>query len=369
MKVYCDHPWKHLKIRADGAVKSCCFQGDATLGNLLTEGFEAIWDGTSAKSMRDSILDQKLDKHCDVPRAFCPYRTQDLSNPDVPQDLEDEYLVDTNYDDAHTAYPKRLELDLHPSFCNIGGLTPNDDNPTCIMCGRDASIAQQLPDRIQEVCEALIPLLRRVGWIHIMGLAEPFWKGKIHQVLDWLGYGDTVPIVVSTNTNGTILTEKSISKYLERTPRSETRFSLDSASPETFRKIRQIDGFDTAVKNLRIWNKKRVMGKQKLWIANNINTYNVGEIEQMVELAADTGVDGLSLWPTDPISREGGKGVFGDAWCINESNTHLFTEAQEKAIKRGHELKVNIHFIKPLDLNGVFYNKPLDQGVKVEQYD
>lgn len=86
-----------------------------------------------------------------------------------------------------TKYPKQIELALPPTWCNIGGLNPTQDT-ACIMCPRSSlqfiQTMSNVDDRTDLLLEKVKPAIPHLETFTILGIAEPFYKGRIFEILD-----------------------------------------------------------------------------------------------------------------------------------------------------------------------------------------
>lgn len=325
MTAFCDWPFTQLKVNCEGSVTMCCFQERECLGNILETSLEDIWFGELAENVRKDILNRRFHATCTY-TGTCPYRFSNLEDKSFERKL----------------YPTQFEIDLPSQHCNIGGLKPSEKNPACIMCERHRNTWQEFwqEDRLEEVCAKLKPYIKNISLLHIQGISEPFWKERIFELLDWLGVNQyKQQIDVSTTTNGTLMTKERRQRFFQY-PKSTIVWSLDASTPEVYRAIRRVDMYDRIVENLKAYAKERVPG-QALQIHNNINTLNINDVEGMVELAAEVGVDRLDFNPTYNTPDI----------CVNESNVHLFKEAQEKIVRLSNRLGVNCTFMRDFGLN------------------
>lgn len=210
----------------------CCFQHRKCLGNILDQSFEELWFGPVAQAIREETLGDRFHPTCQT--QSCPYR---------------HLKVLPKQEATFFHYPIEFEIDLPSQHCNIGGEDPNDKHPACLMCERHLYYVKQ-DDRLKEVCERIKPYTQYVRSIHIQGIAEAFWKDRIFDILDWLGVEQyKEQITITTTTNGTILPKARRERWLKY-PKSIVTFSIDAATPETFRLIRRVDMFDKIMENL-----------------------------------------------------------------------------------------------------------------------
>lgn len=335
LEAFCGHPFTRVRVTAEGNVAMCCFQRQdplsmesAYLGNLRTSSFDEIWFSDLAEEIRQDTADGNLHKKCNVPG--CPFIS-----------MRRPYPKSTI---TYNEYPNFLEIDLPNRHCNVGGSNPGPKNPACIMCERagppDVFIPEE--DHLEGILHKIIHIVPNLYQIHIQGIAEPFYKDIIFRILDILKFDDHKDkITISTTTNATLLKEPVRRRYLERVPRSITNFSIDAATPETFKKIRIFDCFDSVVSNIYAFDRERVRHRQFLRIHNNINILNVHEVLGMVKIAHRARAEYIEFNPTDGWNRD---------ILVNESNCGLFSKAQVDIIEECKRLRVPVNFLRPLDL-------------------
>jgi len=277
-----------------------------------------IWNSKLANDIRESILRGELHPTCGMSQN-CPYLVCDR----IPQKTQWMQM------------PDELELDLPNQHCNIGGENPSPQHPACLMCSRHKHFERQ-GDRLDEICTLFSSYMKHLRIIHIQGVAEPFWKDRIFEILNNLNFWPYAKqIRLTTYTNGTILNEKRIKKFM-RVPNHNLTFSIDAATPETYKKIRRINAFDKVVENLMICSELCQRGKQYLQIHNNINTINLGEVVGMVELAAKARVSYIDFNPT----------YLTDGICVNKDNVHLFKQAEKEIREAAKKLKISVAFMR-----------------------
>lgn len=327
-KPYCAYPFERVRVTCEGDIYFCCFQRRYALGNILEKSFDDIWFSDLAEEIRSSVLGGQLHKHCQD--EGCPYLYQKNLN---------------KVAGAHPlAIPRLLEIDLPNYHCNIGGFSPNAKTPACLMCERSMpGYRFQKVDRLEEILPKLAHLIPELYGIHIQGVAEAFWHDYLFKALDLLEYDrNRDRIQVSTTTNGIGLNDERRRRFFARCPMSSVSFSLDAASSETYKKIRRLDAYEHVVRNLISYGIERKRHKKALLrIQNNINIYNVHEVAGMVDVAALAQVDAIEFNPTSGYLTE---------ILVNKSNAHLFKAAELTARRQARSRKVNIEFLRPLDL-------------------
>lgn len=317
---YCHFPFDKVKINSAGDVTNCCWMNEP-IGNILNQTLEEIWNSNLLLQIRQSVINRLLHANC---RGLCPHNFQPLIQKSISQ------LV----------YPRLLELDLPNTHCNIGGHNPTPDT-ACIMCSRAMPNFSPSSDLSDEVAKAYSKYTRHLQSVHIQGIAEPFWKGRIFRILELLLAPDTLH--VSAITNGTLLSGDNLTRWLH-IPNSRLIISIDAGTPATYKKIRKIAAFDTILNNIDQFNKLKSTN-QYLQLTANINIHNVHEVEQIVEIAAKYNVNSLELNTTDIVDDAMSHMV------VNANNAHLFHQAQERATILASQLGVRLVILKPLSLN------------------
>jgi len=317
----------------------CCFQRpdplkeekEAYLGNVLEQTFDEIWFGDLAEDIRKETREGNLHDRCQCPG--CPI---------LP--LKKPYPVDHI---VYNEYPNFLEIDLPNTHCNVGGLRPDPvKSPACIMCERAAPHFKPEQDRLMEVLSRIAHIVPNLYQIHIQGIAEPFFpiRGNylLFEVMDALEYEKFKDqITISVTTNATILKEKLRKEYLQRAPNSITNFSLDAATPETFKAIRIFDCFNQVLENIYAFDRERVREKQFIRIHNNINTMNVHEVRGMVHIAQKARAEYVEFNPTNGFNHK---------ILVDPSNCGLFKKAEEEIVAECKKLNQPYKLLRPLDL-------------------
>lgn len=333
IEAFCGWPFTRCRVTCEGNVAMCCFQrqdprkqNNPYLGNLLHNTFDEIWFSDLADDIRQQTLQGVLHEKCQC--SGCPFTT--IVKPYPTQEI------------IYNEYPTFLEIDLPNTHCNVGLEDPNEKHPACVMCERAAPWFKTEENHLETVIKSVAKIMPNLQQIHIQGLAEPFWKNLLFQVLDWLNFDEyKYQCTVSVTTNGTIFKQKVREEYLHRCPHSITNFSIDAATPETYQTIRILPLFNQVLENLYAFNSERKRNRQFLRVCNNINLMNIHEAVSMVGIAAKADVEYIEFNPTD-----------GFNWkiLVNEENCGRFFRVQQDIIAECKRLKVPYNFIRPLDM-------------------
>ena len=337
---FCEYPFNRIRLTAEGNLSFCCFmrpdplkqESDAYIGNVLEKTFDEIWFGAEAEAIRASIINGDLHEKCKCPG--CPYLT-----------LKKPYAVK---EFTYNEHPNFLEIDLPNTHCNVGGLTPDPvKSPACVMCERSGPAFRPEKNHLFEVLKRIKHIVPNLYQIHIQGIAEPFYQTRengflLFEVLDFLDFDRYAEqITVSITTNGTLFKKSVREEYLKRVPHSITNFSIDAATPETFKAIRIFDCFDKVLENLYDFSNERVRERQFLRLHNNINLMNVHEVIGMVHIAHKANVEFVEFNPTNGFNHK---------ILVNEKNCGKFAKAQIDIEEECKRLGVPLNLIRPLDL-------------------
>jgi MoaA/NifB/PqqE/SkfB family radical SAM enzyme len=317
----------------------CCFQRPDPLkpdtnvyhlGNVLEQTFDEIWFSDLCEDIRRETREGRLHPQCQCPG--CPILP-------LKQPYPTEHVV-------FNEYPNFLEIDLPNTHCNVGGKNPGPKSPACVMCERSAPFFRPEKDDLMEVLARIKHIVPNLYQIHIQGIAEPFFPTKgsnllfeVMDALDYELYKDQ--ITISVTTNGTLFKKSTRQEYLKRAPNSITNFSIDAATPETFKAIRIFDCFDKVLENMYAFDKERVREDQYLRVHNNINIMNVHEVVPMVHIANKARAEYVEFNPTNG---------FNHLILVDESNCGRFKKAQQDIIVECEKLGQSYSILRPLDL-------------------
>lgn len=335
MKAYCNLPFNRIKIDADGKFQSCCHQ-TTYYGNILTDDItmEELFKLPELVDVKSAVLSNSLHKSCS--NTKCPKYYIDLKNKQDTVSL--------------SKYPKELEINLPSTWCNIGGMKPTPDT-ACIMCPRSSKkhMNSQPSDRTTEILDKIKPAMPYINTFTVLGISEPFWKGKLFEVFDYLEWNklDKKPYFW-TYSNGTIFNSDIQDIYMnDYVNWGAIGFSIDAATQETYKKIRRLNTFDKITKNLEIYfNKTHKDSEKRDWsfITNNINMLNVYEMEDMVRYSKNVGSNRIQFTLTYIVNAD--MRLDRNLLC-NESNWKIFWENAQRAEQVAKELNHEIGFYVP----------------------
>jgi len=205
-------------------------------------------------------------------------------------------------------------------------------NSRCIMCDypERADITQEFTTKeIEKIIDEL-KAIRTTGVTFFGG--EPLLRGDIFHLIQ---YASKSGLMTQMPTNGILLSDKSMAEKLVRSGIDEITVSLDSSTKEDYRKIRNIDGFDKAIEGIKnlVELRKNVKYPSDISIISTITENNVDDIPNILRLAESLGVEGISIFPAQPVETLPNQ--IGEAYKKKLKNTlnYLITEK-----KRGNKI-------------------------------
>tara|TARA_Y100000034_G_scaffold134354_1_gene202539 strand:- start:89 stop:1186 length:1098 start_codon:yes stop_codon:yes gene_type:complete len=336
VKTFCDRPFVHMKINHLGRACQCCYQSMST-GDILNAPIEEVWGSQLAKDIQKTTLKNELHPACKG-WGGCPYIGLKLEN-----------MVGTHEVNPGCHYPQVLEVDLPPYHCNIGGENPNEKNPACIMCPRNDPKFVKNPhfhvNRFDEILEKVKPLIPHLKELWVLGVAEPFWKNAIFDSLQKLEYPEhRDKLTVVTFTNGTIFGAKTRERWIHTVKKACVHFSIDAATPETYRQIRRLDFYETIKRNITAYGRQNV-ADHEIRICHNINRLNFHELPKMVHEANEMGAHCLDF---NPVHNAGGHTDLGILGLRNKDRTK-FEESKRLAEEASRNSPVIIRFKRNFD--------------------
>ena len=178
-------------------------------------------------------------------------------------------------------------------------------NLDCVMCPWK-TVRQDLGHRgnmAPAVWEALAPFLGEVASVDFSGGGEPLLQPRL---FDWIKQARTHGCDTGFLTNGLLLTQDEVKRILDL-EMTWIGISVDGADAPTYEAIRKKSSFDTVCRNIRYLT--RQSPRPLVMINFVIMPSNCGQLEQMVDLARDLGVDQINFKQCDVIRGNHGKGM------------------------------------------------------------
>jgi len=193
-------------------------------------------------------------------------------------------------------------------------------NLDCVMCPWRTVRQHHDSDGILHpaVWNALRPHLKQVASIDFSGGGEPLLQPKL---FEWICEARDNGCKTGFLTNGLLLAEKTVQNILTAGV-DWVAVSMDGASADIYERIRKGATFARVCNNIKRFASARTGEKPRLALNFVIMTHNAHQLQDMVGLASELGVDQINFKQCDVIRGEDGKGH------------GLFSDRKSKGIRR-----------------------------------
>jgi len=179
-------------------------------------------------------------------------------------------------------------------------------NLNCVMCTRSKMNPSRLnQDLSLEKFKYILKEIPTVKKIKLQGMGEPLLTKNLWKITQ---YGISQRKKSTTTINGTLINKENVDLILKNFV--EVIVSLDTANPGNYLQIRRMDFFDRVVENLKLLTqrKKELQSHTKIYMSSVISHLNYKEIDALIELAKNCGVDEIGFvevenWKT-PLERD-----------------------------------------------------------------
>jgi radical SAM protein with 4Fe4S-binding SPASM domain len=185
--------------------------------------------------------------------------------------------------------------------------------------------------------------LPELEWTALHGIGEPLLNPALPDMIRHL---KNRQVVVCLNSNG-ILLDEIHQNALIAAGLDELRISLDAASAQDYKAVRNSDKFDRIISNLRTFPnqlklRKRSNPKISLWYLGN--TENISELPEFVRLAASLEVDEVYLQRLVYFQDDEGYGLARAEKTLADSNAaavEFIQKSQDLASRLGIQFRAS----------------------------
>lgn len=130
--------------------------------------------------------------------------------------------------------------------------------------------------------------------VKLQGMGEPLLN---KQLISMLSLGEERGLFMRFTSNASLCNQK-VAEQLSQLQNTSITFSLDGSTAETFESIRVGGRFEQIQKNIRNLSQIRGSKKQPVLLAWTVVTNrNIHEVQQIVKMASDLGIDRITLQP------------------------------------------------------------------------
>ena len=190
-------------------------------------------------------------------------------------------------------YPEFLKAEITTS-CNM----------SCTFCGAakaDGKTVGRVGKHMSpEILQKLLSNIPMIRWIDIQGVGEPLTHPNFLEILRLLS---CLGVSVQFTTNGTLLNAGVLDSISGGIVHSIT-ISLSASCATSYLRLHGSNFFDLVLENVRRVVRSRRGGKPKVRVLAVIMSQNLSELNRLIEITKDLGVDSLVLSAYKPISGE-----------------------------------------------------------------
>jgi MoaA/NifB/PqqE/SkfB family radical SAM enzyme len=341
---HCIYPWHWMTVTPDGDAHPCP-HGSTAIGNVCSDSPVNVWNSSVMQEVRASILAGNVHPVCRTSNcphqqpneAFSPPEAKPVIDDQWADSFDEEWYLENNPDVAaavrrleyisglehfvkfgrgeHRGFRlnsrQRKQADNHAANALLSlsehsrGATElrsfpvdvvlqitNICNLRCVMCGHGIGSVENKKHMSLEVVDRASPFLSRASRMICSGMGEPllapaFWK--------FIGtHGKDPSVFIRANTNGDFMTPENAQRVMD-SGLKEISFSLDSATPAMYAKIRG-GNFERALTGVAIMCEARKSHARKsleIFINMTLMCENIVEAPAFVDVARSLGVDGV----------------------------------------------------------------------------
>lgn len=224
----CRQVFDAMAIHANGDIVCWCVdvEGKHVYGNVFTDRIADVYNGPAYREIREWLLQSRPDTWCPAVEYHCPLRAVPASR------------------DLKTTECRVKLLRLEPvTYCNL----------RCPVCPVETGFKQR-PELTETRQHKMLPLdvmLDVIAQLPDLEILEYFDYGEPFLHKDTITFLREVrrtrpDLLIATNTNGTVLTPAQIEAIAKEGLLSRVIFSIDGATPESYKKYRIGGSFDKA---------------------------------------------------------------------------------------------------------------------------
>jgi MoaA/NifB/PqqE/SkfB family radical SAM enzyme len=215
----------------------------------------------------------------------------------------------------------------------------NRCNSKCNICVRTFRESEGAKDLSIDEFKAIVnqfPGLRRVV---LHGIGEPLLNKDIFRMVSHL---KSKGVYVLFNSNA-ILLRRGVQKELIESGLDELRVSIDSATPETYRKMRGVSRYNEVIDNIKEFNelKKSLQLEQpkvSLWFV--ATKENIWELPDLIKTAAEVGVPEVHLQRLTFMDSQEALGIAREGNAIYQNPDRTLLTLIDDCEKLAHELGI-----------------------------
>ena len=335
-----------------------------TLG-ALTRASILSGDRDRAKTMLELLV--RVDPHNALVHAILPELNLSLG---LARD-HNTFAADANTNSSSNEQElaaRSAQLDSTPRTLEVASTNVCNIDPPCVHCWKHVDPAHGYLNRDafhmpKELIRRLAPWIGRAEQVSLHGIGEPLAHPQLFDSVAHTGPGTEVVFV----SNALLLTDSRVEAILDHGV-GTIDFSLDAATPETFRKIRNSDLSDAlaGIQRLKAARDARGADRPQICVNMCLMRENVHEAASFVELAKRIGAASVHLFHMNKgASYSVGWFDYDAQHCEHDAEAHdaAIAEAHERAEELGIPLLLSgrSSFGSEADDETKFYNETVDE--------
>lgn len=278
---FCSAPFEQLETAPTGLAYVCCPVWLPTpIGTLDTEP-QKLWNGETAKKIRDSIVDGSF--------SYCNHRhcASITSRTLMPRDSARAQAIIARHQSGETGLPEHVKLS-HDKSCNLSC-------PSCRSSTYLANSAKQA--KLDDLTEkTLVPLLREAKSVLVTGSGDPFGSKHFRNLLKRLNSGEFPDLKIDLISNGQLLDPRAWTELGLKNRVRNVEISVDAAEADTYAIVRRGGTFARLLKNLAFLRDMRRSGEiAELRYSMVVQTLNYKQMPAFVRMSEDYAADFVSF--------------------------------------------------------------------------
>ncbi|MFQ6135791.1 MAG: radical SAM/SPASM domain-containing protein [Candidatus Hydrothermarchaeales archaeon] len=215
----------------------------------------------------------------------------------------------------------------------------NRCNSKCNICVRTFYQYEKTKDLSFDEFKLIVDQFPNLKRVVLHGIGEPLLNADISEMVSYLKARNAY---VLFNSNATLL-DPEIQKGLIDAGLDEYRVSIDSATPETYLKVRGVPLFDRVIDNLKGFvalqkSLQKQSPKISLWFVGEKE--NIAELPDLIRLAKDIGIKEVYLQRLTYFDGQKARGLAKEELTIYQNPGEKVMQIIEECESLAHDLKI-----------------------------
>jgi molybdenum cofactor biosynthesis enzyme MoaA len=291
---FCPNPFEQLHVLSGGHVHLCCAAYMESVGSILQQDVNAVWNGPSAEAVRRSIHDGSY-RYCN--KMACPRFSAGLpltaaiaaAIATAPSDANEVgALSRSRYSSDLKPIIERQQTWLGTPPRNLNLSFDMTCNLACPSCRTDFIAAKSAERKVMLAMteDKIMPMLETARSVQITGSGDPFASKACRHILQSIDPSQCPDLELRLMTNGVLFTPAEWDKiaHLQSCIR-DVRVSIDAARPETYDIVRRGGDWVRLQQNLEflsgLLRQKKIKELVLAFVAQDLNWREMPEFVRM----------------------------------------------------------------------------------------